>query len=181
MLQKVPQLIILSVLSFLLLGFWLFLINDEKGIEANAKAKLNMEDLTVARMDKQLRSTQSVLQGYRKNAEEISYFRENFLERKEERIVQISEFLAERAKARGIRLERVSYSSQKTKSKDLDIYQIDLPLEGRYRHIRAFIDDIEHSELFLIITQMSMRDESAGSGAVSMALTLATYFEGTNE
>ena len=158
-------------------ALWLFGINDEKSIRIDSSVRLDSEEMAIAKMASQTAKTEQILENYHHNLDAIKNFRSQFLKRKDERIVRISEFLAERARAHDIKMERVEYNSTKTREENLDLYVTNLPLVGRYRDIRSLIHDIEASDMFLIITELSMEDDSAGVGAVRMQLSLATYFE----
>ncbi len=179
--HKGAQLTTFVVLVLIWAGFWYLAVSEENSILGDSSARLDSEKFTLTKMDSRLEKTREIVENYRHNREEIVHFRETFLKRKEERIVRISEFLDEKAKEHRIRLERVQYDSAKTRVRDLDIYQTDLPLVGKYRDIRAFIDEIEGSDMFLIITRLTLDDDSAGRGAVRMQLSLATFFEGSHE
>ena len=171
------QLVMFTALTLSLSVFWWLVINDERAIQQDSAARVEDQMLTIERFEQQAAITARILDDYRHNLDEIGRFRKSFLERKEARIVRISEFLAERANARGVALDRVSYNSGRSRERDLDLYLTQLPLKGRYRDIRSFIEDIETSDMFLIIRELSLADEAGNEGAVSMQLTLATYFE----
>jgi len=176
--RQSTQLIISAALILIIAGFWLLAVEEEKSIQRDSAARLDSEELIIRRMESESGKTAQIVSGYRDNLKEMNSFRETFLINKDARIVRISEFLEERARARKVRLELVQYNSSKSKQSDLDLYVAQLPLTGRYRDIRSFIDDIETSGMFLIITELSLEDDSAGEGVVEMQLSLATYFEG---
>lgn len=158
--------------------FWQFVISEEKAIFADSSAKLNDERYTIRGMERQLGRTTRVVDRYRNNIDEIQYFRTKYLQQKDERLVNISRFLEEHARKRGLRMEQVGYHAALSREKDLEIQQIALPLKGSYRNIRAFIRDVEGSDLFLIINELTMEDENARGGVVEVELTLVTYFAG---
>ena len=158
--------------------FWMVPFKEEQAIIQDSTQRLDSEQLTVQRMTVDLDKTRDLANRYEGNLKEMEYFRSAFLKQKEERLVQISRFLDERARARGVRLESVHYQTAPSREQELEVQSIDLPLVGRYRDIRAFIGDVEASDLFLIITELSLERESGNQGAVSMQLSLATYFEG---
>ncbi len=179
--RKSTQLIISALLAVSIAVFWLAGVEEEKSIQRDSASKLDSEELIVRRMESDSGKTQRMVEDYRNNLKEMSQFKKTFLENKDVRIVRISEFLEERARARRVKLEQVQYNSSRGKQSDLDLYVAQLPLTGRYRDIRSFIDDIETSGMFLIITELSLEDDSAGEGVVEMQLSLATYFEGSHE
>jgi len=167
------------LLALALAAVWLLMIAEERNISENTAQRLELEALTADRIAGRLRETQSLLEAVRHNREQMDYFRQTFLQRKEARVVGISRFLEERARARRLRLDEVRYQSGRVRQgDDLETYHMDLPLTGRYRDLRDFIDDIESSDMFLMITRLEVRDHRAGDGAVQVDLSLATFFEG---
>ena len=159
------------------LGLYFFAIDDEQAIYNNASDRLDMEKITVRRMELDLGSIRQIVTRTEDNQEQIDYFRTTFLKQKDERLLQISAFLDQTAKAHRLKLDQVTYSIAQAKEQDLEMHQISLPLSGRYRDIRAFVADVETSDLFLVVTEMSLEDTDRNSGKVDVQLRLATYFE----
>jgi len=168
-----------AVLLFgLLSGLWWFAVADERHIRDDSSKRLDDEALTIRRMELEMSQTAGALNRYRQNQEEVAYFEKTFLQNKKARLLAISKFLDERTRARGINKDRIGYHLIPAREHGLEIYAIDMPLAGRYREIRGLIGDIESSDLFLIITELTLENDDAGSGTVEVQLSLATYFEG---
>jgi Tfp pilus assembly protein PilO len=176
--SKPAQVVTLVLLALVLAGFWNWAVLDEKSILANSAERLDSERLEIQRMELEQGKIESVARRYRQNLAEIEHFRDELIARKDERLLRISRFLDVTARAHNVHLERVSYQSSPSRQKALENYEIELPLQGRYRDIRAFIGDVERSELFLIITELRIEDDADRSGSVEMQLSLATYFAG---
>lgn len=175
---RTPQIVCAVVLALGLAAFWQLAILEERAIQRDTQARLDDEELTVRRMEMELGKTNRVANRYRQNLEEIQRFRRDFLGEKDERMVTISSFLHKTAREHGIQLDDVDYNRERSNDKGMEIHSITMPLLGRYRDIRQFVNSIENSGLFLVITEMSLEDESGQSGKVQVDLTLATYFEG---
>ncbi len=175
--SRTAQGITLAVLLLALGGFWLFAVQEEKAISVAGTERLDDEKMTVRRMELERDRAVGVVSRYQANLTEIDRFREHFLENKDERLVKISACLDERTRARNVNKDRIDYQTARGREKDLEIYQISMPLVGRYRDIRALIGDIEASDLFLIITQLTLDDESGSQGAVRVQLSMETYFQ----
>ena len=173
-----PQAITLVMLLLVTGLFWKFAVLEEGAIQADSSEKLDGEQLTFKRMDMELGKARGVVDRYKQNLDEIAYFRREFLTRRQERMVAISRFLEARAREHRIVMDTVDYDTSSTREKNLDIHIIRLPLAGRYRDIRGFIADVEQSDLFLIITELSLDDEAGNLGTVEVQLSLATYFQG---
>ncbi len=176
--NKLYQGLTALVLALICAGIWVFGIQEESSILQNSEARLEVQRLELDRRELDSGLVNKHLQRYQGNLSEMSRFRRDYLKQKEERVVAISDFLAAEAKANGLQLDQVRYKTRPLKEDQLELYEIDLPLMGRYRDIRAFVEKIETSEMFLIITRLSIEGESERANAVEVQLSLATYFEG---
>ncbi len=176
--HRTAQWVTAACLLVLLGAFWMLAVSDEQDIERDSSQRLDDEQLMVRRMELDLGKTQFVANRYNQNLEEIGGFRKNFLQQRAERLMQISSFLETRARERELNLQQVAYTTQPSREEALELQLIALPLTGRYSDIRAFIDDVETSQLFLIVHELSLRDEKTRAGQVEVQLTLATYFQG---
>ncbi len=172
------QLATLAVLAIGLVLVWGLLVREEQAIAADSTDRLDTEKLVLRQMEAESARARGNLARYRANLREMEKYRASFLENKAARLVAISSFLDETTRARGVLKERVGYQIARGRSDDLDIYQISMPVEGRYRDIRALISDIESSDLYLCISQLALEDLSGGRGTVSMQLGLETFFQG---
>lgn len=152
-------------------------VQEEQSILRNANDRLDSEKITVRRMELDLGTIRQVINQTTDNQTQMDYFRTTFLKQKEERLLQISAFLNETAKSNHLQLDQVSYEIAQARERNLEMHQISLPLTGRYRDIRAFVAEVETSELFLMVTEMSLQDTDRNSGKVEVQLRLATYFE----
>lgn len=166
-----------AILLVAILSLWILAINDERAIAADSSERLDSEQLTTRRMEAQRDRVAVVMQNYKANLSEINRFRDHFQKGKDERMVRISAFLDERTQARSLRRDRIDYNVGRARESGLESYQIQMPLSGRYRDIRALIGDIEASDLFLVITELTLEDDGAARGAVSVQLSLETYFQ----
>lgn len=169
--------VIAVLLAAACLGVYFFGIDEEQAIYNNASDRLGMEKITVRRMELDLGTIRQIVAKTTDNEDQIDQFRATYLKQKDERLLQISAFLNETAKANQLELDQVSYDIAQAKEQDLEMHQISLPLSGRYRDIRAFVADVETSELFLVVMEMSLEDTNRTSGKVDVQLRLATYFE----
>ena len=175
---KLAQMITFAVLLVGCGIFWYWAIGEEKAIFQDSSKRLDDETLTIRKMEVQLGAVEEVHHRYQSNLREMDAFHGSFLKNKQERMVAISRFLEERTRHHQLDKDVIRYQSSPSKDKGMELFSIDVPLIGRYRNIRAFLDDIEHSELFLNITELTLEDSSENTGAVRVQLTLSTYFEG---
>lgn len=172
--QAVTALILILVPAV----FWSMAVREERAIALDSTQRLDDEQLTLRQMTLERDRADGVLRRYAANQKEIGRFRTHFLEDKRARLVAISAFLDERTRAREIEKDRIEYQTRRGRNESLEIYEIRMPLAGRYRDIRALISDIEASDLYLCITELALDRADARDGAVSVELTLETFFQG---
>lgn len=172
------QWVTFAVLVVAGLAFWQLAVRDEGEIQSDSARRIDDEQLALRRMQVQISDIDGIYDHYQANTEEVQYFQEHFLRQKALRVRRISAFLEEVAREHGVSLEEVRYSSGPSRGRDLEMYTMDLPLTGRYRDIRLFIGDIEASDMFLVISKLTLEDVSGREGAVRVQLSLATFFEG---
>ena len=56
-------------------------------------------------------------------------------------------------------------------------YTEQIELAGRYRDVRAFIQEMEKAPEFVVIDDVSLSEEDAEGGVLSLTLQLSTYFQ----
>lgn len=174
--SRLAQGITAGLLLATLAAFWFFAVGAEQHLLRAGSDRMEEEELTIRRMDVQLGKILRADNTYRNNMDEIEQFRAQFLQQKDERLVRISHFLEETARNHQVQMEQVAYAAAPSREKDLEIQKVNLPLKGKYRDIRALVADIESSDLFLIISQMTLEGEQGD--VVEVQLSLTTYFEG---
>lgn len=176
--HPIAQWITLALLLITGLLFWQFALRDEKSIQADSARRIDDEQLALRRVEMQVAEMDTVVARYRNNSEEIAYFQEHYLRQKAARIRRISAFLETIARKRGVQLEEIRYEATPARGESLETYSMELPLTGRYRDIRLLIGDIEASDMYLVISKLSLEDVSGRQGAVRVQLVLSTFFEG---
>jgi len=77
------------------------------------------------------------------------------------------------AKKRNVFESSISVSSQ-TKFSDMVMLSFNLPVSGNYRDVRRFINDVETSDLFLNIGNLSLSKGGKGN-VISLKIGLSTY------
>jgi len=159
-------------------GFWFWGIESERSLLANQAGSVDRAEAALHRTQNESNRITALLDAYHHNVEEIAFFREQFLQQKPERIAAISEAIAELAEQNRISLEEVRYNLNLSTNRDVEVYQIDLPLLGRFSDLRRFIAGIESSPHFLTITRVEVESAQDYDGAVRASLSLATYFSG---
>lgn len=165
------------VLTLLTVAVWVLGVMDERDLMNDSVGRMDDAQRELRRTQRDLARLDQAWQKVQTNRKQISFLRERFLTRKDERVIAISKALDDLAKTYQIGLDEIRYASTSSQNKDLEFYRVDFPLQGRYRDIRDFVNDVERSDLQLLVTQIEVEDSGQYQGAVRARLSLATYFE----
>jgi Tfp pilus assembly protein PilO len=78
----------------------------------------------------------------------------------------------------GLAAGSATYSPSELREAPLVRYQINMPLKGSYEQLVAFLGKIESSRHFLIVDQLSLREEGGedAAGQAQLIMVLSTYF-----
>lgn len=175
------QAVLAAVMASVLVLLWVFAIAEERTLLHDQAGEIEDAQRQRDRVAARKAELEQLLENHRENMRQIQYLRDHFLRQKDERVVAISEAIADLAQSHQIQLDQVKYDVSKSRNRDLDIYRATFPLMGRYRDIRAFIHAIENSDLFVMITRLEVEELQTFHNAIQASLTLATYFEGDAE
>jgi hypothetical protein len=106
---------------------------------------------------------------------------ENFYKKvlgtKQERLIQIQQEITEIGAEFGISPEAVSYSNTDRDEDGLEMFTIQVHLEGDYSDLRSFIAKIENSKSFLIVDSIGLQGTKEGGLQLQLNINLTTYFD----
>lgn len=176
--QKSAQAATAVVLLGTLLAVVFFGILEERSVLVDGESKKEDARLENKVAEQKLGELERGLSRYRKNLSEIAYFQEHFLRRKKERLREVSTFIRRTASKHHLEMDRVRYKFTHRPNQEMEIYEIELPLKGRYRDLRAFIAEVEQADQFLVLTKLELSGETDRQGAVQVDLAMETFFEG---
>jgi Tfp pilus assembly protein PilO len=85
----------------------------------------------------------------------------------------------QKAREYGVRFERSAADEEHVRESRLDRLTSSMTLSGDYEDIRALLYDLESAPDFFIIDNVSLSEGDPGKGALSLALTVSTYYRTT--
>ena len=157
--KPIGQIVLFAVLAFVWFLTWSW-ATDERILAADAVGQMDAARLELKRAQRDADRVEKLAIKFQNNQTEIQYLRDRFLTQKNERMIAISEALHQLGATYSVEISEVRYASTESPSADLELYRVELPIQGRYRDIRNFVNDIERSDLQLMVTQISV-EESA--------------------
>ena len=93
------------------------------------------------------------------------------------RAVAVQEEVERICREFGIRWDSISFENDTLRAQALERMAMIVPLTGGYANLRRFIRAVEASDEFLVVEQVSLGENSDGSGQLLLHITLTTYFE----
>ncbi len=173
-----PIQLTITILLFVTLALiWFLAVGSEQNLKSDSAGHLDLARLEMRQARRDAARLKQALDRYDNNRDQIRYLKDQFLTRKDERVVEISKALNDLAKTYQIGIDEVRYTSANSQNKDLELYRVEFPMQGRYRDLRNFVHDIEGSDLQLMVKQIEVEESTEYQGAVRARLSLATYFE----
>jgi hypothetical protein len=171
----------LALVLLLLLNLVLYasLVAPEKLMLADQEGTHAQSSRLLTRQMQRKEGIQAQIRRYEDTKTGMAEFRREHLRRQDERIVELSRLLADRAQAHQIRLDLVRYSAQDLPQQRLILYRAEFPAEGTYSSLRRFIEDLEQGQLLLVISQLELEESGQFQQAVRAHFRLTTFFEET--
>jgi len=103
-------------------------------------------------------------------------FYDEVLSTKRQRMLAIQKEIRDIAKKFNISPESIAYARASNKNDPIVKFSANIPLNGPYESLRAFISAVERSENFLIIESVTLTDSREGGVILSLNIVVSTYF-----
>lgn len=84
--------------------------------------------------------------------------------------------LAQMAESHGVRYERMTASPEVDRESALERLGVVMGLAGDYEDIRAFLYDLETSDDFIVIDNISLEEGGDDGAPLALTLTISTYY-----
>lgn len=139
-----------------------------------AKTEFMRELTTAERTQKVLADFYEKLNATETNTES---FYKRILGTKQENLIQIQREITDIGAEFRINPESVSYSNTDRDEDGLELFTIQIPVEGDYGDLRSFIARIENSHSFLIVDSISLQGTKEGGLQLQLNINVTTYFD----
>lgn len=126
--------------------------------------------------EKEIQDLHTRLQRLEQSQKDLVYLYDSVLAPKKTGVTDIRLELEALANRLPIQKQGVSYTYKDVKDFGLRQFLLGVPIEGNYRDIRRFINEIERSKYFLILDQVDLSSEQKGE-RLSMNFRLSTYLK----
>lgn len=93
------------------------------------------------------------------------------------RAVAVQEEVERICREFGVSWDSINFENDTLGAQALERMAMIVPLTGGYANLRRFIQAVEASDQFLVVEQVSLGENSDGSGQLLLHITLTTYFE----
>lgn len=170
--------ILVGFLVFLALNllFYGFVIHPgKKGLqEKEERLEVIRRDQTISlRRLETARADKTALDMTRRNLDTF-YF--DVLSTLEERMNPVRDEIARLAQQFNVNLNRRTYPAQENANMGVHEFHIRFPLRGQFEDVGNFISQIENSENFLVIDQITLRTSDDNGRLLQLTFDLSTFF-----
>lgn len=120
---------------------------------------------------------------FRDNREDITYFYEDILSTKRDRLTYYLREIRQMARAANLQIPSITHTTESPKDQpDIVRFGSSLPVEGTYDSLRRFISAVEnHPDLFLTVNRIALRSAVTGRfDQIKFDMTVSTHFMHTD-
>ncbi len=168
-----------AVSSLLVLNFIVFvlIVVPEKQKISSLQEEYSEQRHKIQEEKKSLRDLESRLSSLQKADADLKRIFKEVLSSKTQGVTEIREELEELAGTLGVDRSNVDYRYELMPDLGLRRFVLSVPVEGNYRDIRHFINEIERSSHFLILDRVDLSTERETQSGESLILSfqLSTY------
>jgi len=75
------------------------------------------------------------------------------------------------ARGRGLRVGRQSFGYEPVKGTPLDRFEVEMPVQGTYRELVEFVNELERSSQFVTLDEITVRAQEGGEAELKMVLS----------
>jgi Tfp pilus assembly protein PilO len=133
-------------------------------------------EAAVRKQDSRVAQLQESVARLQHNRELLARFFSEDLATKQERLVAVQREIHRIAQTYQVQATQLKFTHEAVKGSDLVRMTVNIPLSGGYNNLRQFLNEVERSDLFLIIEAIQLQEGDQGGVMLSLNVRLATYF-----
>lgn len=166
--------LILLVLNLLL---FIFVVLPQKQKISSLQDEYSSQRIRIAEEQKEVRVLQKRLEALQKAQNDLDVIYNQVLAQKKVGVTAIRQELEDLAGSLTVESAGVAYDYEPLPKYGLRHFTLSVPVEGAYRDIRRFINDIERSQYFLILDRVNLTAEKETQAGENLILNfqLSTY------
>ena len=73
-------------------------------------------------------------------------------------------------------LSQLNFEHEGVPGSNLVLFAVTIPLTGGYYNLRQFVQEVEHSEIFLTIESIQLQQSEQGGAMLKLNIRLTSYF-----
>lgn len=131
----------------------------------------------VERKEAAVLEREGYLQGFQKVEDDLSRWKKEVLQTRDERMIKVQAELAGLAVRFSVNMEQVQYQNDILEDEGLERFAMTLPLQGGYANLRKFIHAVEGSKELIVLERVALAEGEEGGVMLTLNITLATYFD----
>ena len=142
----------------------------------NADQTKEMLAAQVERAEQQVLDLRAKVERLETNKTALDEFFNKDLSSKRERLVAIQREIARIAETFQVGLSQLSFDHEGVPRTNLVRLAVTIPLTGGYNNLRQFVQNVERSDIFLIIESIQLQESERGGALLNLNIRLVSYF-----
>lgn len=142
---------------------------DREAILANERDRLGRQRAEVAELE-------ATASKFACTSSDVEHVFEDVLSSKQQRMTAIQRELRRLARENRMDPERLSYTGSEVADTGLVQFGVSFPLSGPFEMLQHFIEDVESSPNFLIVSDISLTGDRSQGQNLRLQVRVATYF-----
>ncbi|MFQ5719739.1 MAG: type 4a pilus biogenesis protein PilO [Acidobacteriota bacterium] len=130
----------------------------------------------VERAERQVKTLSEKVERLKQNKAELEKFFSDDLSSKTSRLVPIQREIQKIAEQFQVGVSQLNFDHERVKGTDLVRLAVNIPLTGGYNNLRQFVQNVEHSDIFLVIDSMQLQTTERGGALLNLNIRLVSYF-----
>jgi Tfp pilus assembly protein PilO len=135
----------------------------------------------VEREQRRVRQWQERVDDLQRSREILRRFFQEDLSTKGERLVAVQREIYRIAQTFQVQAAQLKFTHESVKDSNFVLLGVNIPLSGGYNNLRQFINQVERSDLFLIIESVQLQEGERGGVLLNLNVRLTTYFADDDE
>ena len=133
-------------------------------------------DAQVERAEKQVDDLGAKVDRLESNKAALEKFFNEDLDSKRARLVAIQREIQKIAETFQVGLNQLKFDHEEVPGTNLIRFAVTIPLTGGYYNLRQFVQEVERSDIFLIIESVQLQQSERGGAMLNLNIRLTSYF-----
>lgn len=172
-----PLVIVLALCFVLDLGFYLIFVRPDRQRLDSLQRGTAPQFMALEEQRKRIEDLEAFLDGLNQAEADMKYFREELLSTREQRMIEVQDEVSRLCAEFNVDYSSVTYDNEPLPAEGLERFRQVVPLQGGYQALRRFLQAVENSDKFLVITQVVLGQTGRDGRMLELDITLDTFFD----